>query len=295
MERRSFIAGLGAASTIALAGCIGGGGSPDYVDWVSEPMLYEETRLTAVTPAEIASLEEFEAELTENDVLGITLADIEEQISLSGGASGTETPDFFNRFQADYDEQAVLEVAESEIDVTMEEAEEYSGFQLHEATDDNIPASEQDEMVLGFQDDQLLFANSRELIETAIDTTEGDVESLEDSQERFEEQADEVDFENIAYFRLDQALETAGAAFGGELTAEESELTYVVVAEDEETAESLEDQLVETVEEYDATVDDVTISGRVVELTVTAATQPIAEDDIAEQIVDDLASVLAEQ
>lgn len=275
MKRRTFVEGIGAMSLGAMAGCLHSDDEEaEYTRWAGESMSDEMLTIGALRPAEMSDIEGL---LEEDDgALGIQVEELDYLQSISWESSG----EFLFILRTDVDTESVVDGVETQYEdfgVTMEESDPYGDFTVYE--------SEDGEVQLGFDGDTIVHTVWRNRFETAIDAEAGDVDRLIDTDERFELASSEVGDDHLASFHLGESLGERALGYGGEFSEGESELSYVIVESDGDAAADNEQSYRDIIESYDATVEDSSIDGRTLTMTVSIPTDAEIGEPIAEELV----------
>lgn len=286
-SRRSVLAGCGAlTASTALSGCSfldsdggdgdggsgggggdggGGGGGGDrgqYTDWSHEV----DADLAAFSYAqigEIASVDGLPDGFVPDELLGIPVEDMDHQVTFQSNTA----------YEGSFDAGQLRSGLESQEGPTLEEDGEQSGYQLYTVSGQQTR--------VGIRDGRAVVGPADQLA-TFIDAGAGDVGSLVDANEDFDDLTSELgsDHSVSGQVKLTSDAESFGeteVAKGSntEFGAEDIEFTQVTLFE---TAEETDEQSVRGSLEGQTNVSDLSVStsGRVVTATFTRPTDSLA-------------------
>lgn len=272
-SRRSVLAGCGAAvATTALSGCSflesgggggGGGGRGQYTDWSHEV----DAELAAFSYAqigEIASVDGLPDGFVPNELLGIPVEDMDHQVTFQSNTV----------YEGSFDAGQLRSGLEGQEGPTLEEDGEQSGYQLYTVSGQQAR--------IGIRDGRAVVGPADQLA-TFIDAGAGDVGSLVDANEDFDDLTSELGTDHSVSGQVKLASDAESRSFGEtevargtntEFGAEDIEFTQVTLFE---TAEDTDEQSVRGSLEGQTNVSDLSVStsGRVVTATFTRPTDSL--------------------
>lgn len=269
-SRRTFVTGCGAVlASAGLSGCNvldsgGGGGSPSaYTDWSYEADADVAT-FSYLQYAEVASVEELPEGFVDEEVLGIPIEEFDHEVRFQSHSV----------FEGSFDASEFRTGLEEEQGWTLEEDGEQSGYQFYGVSDQS--------MRIGLQDGRAVIGPSEE-IGTFLDAGAGEVESLADVNDDFDELTSELGTGHSVSGRVKLSGDAQSFAMGetevarGSTTQYGSDVTEATEVVLFETADDVDEESARSNYEDRDEISDLSssVDGRAVTLTFTVQTDDL--------------------
>lgn len=274
-SRRDVLLGSGTAMLAGLAGCSefafpGGGSDSDDgpVDWI--PASIGDGNRPVLAVARTAAMREID-EIAESGVLEATI-DVDPELVDTAALGGASFDGDYREFvvaTGDLEEDAAVSAVENRYDASLESDGEYGGYTRFSATDGNV--------VAGYDGDVVIGGHST-LFESVVDAVEGDGERLVDADEDFERLVDaagSVDYLRVSYTDPERdGPVLAGVSY--DFASGESDVTLYGLYEDESAASEDDADLQQYLQSVGILSDTTeSVDGRLVTVTGTVETASI--------------------